>query len=131
MKALCSPAGMDNKKPPTPPGPPPSRRQRRAAITSPPPPTQLAQSNDFDPPMFRVGGKMDPGRFVSQHQQQFMILGFHDEERLDQDDLSDFVESQNSSEEQSHPLRLSLGNLMRNTLSPVREEQVGQGIFIF
>ena len=81
--------------------------------------------------MFRVGGKMDPGRFVSQHQQQFMILGFHDEERLDRDDLSDFVESQNSSEEQSHPLRLSLGNLMRNTLSPVREEQVGQGIFIF
>ena len=32
-------------------------------------------------PMFRIGGKTDPGRFVSQHQQNFTILGFHDEER--------------------------------------------------
>ena len=36
-------------------------------------------------PLFRIGGKMDPGRFVAQHQQQFLILGFHDEERSDQD----------------------------------------------
>ncbi len=68
--------------------------------------------------MFRIGGKTDPGRFVTQHQQQFLILGFHDEERSDQA-VSDDAFGR-------HNFRMGFGSLPscssgRNTLSPVRE----------
>lgn len=100
---------------------------------------------DLVKPRFRIGGQTDPGRFVSQHQQDFYIVGFHDEERArgskgnsgqqhssasvhrtkSTGDVEDLVD-------RSHPMRLSFGSMngaMRNTLSPVREqsEQVGTG----
>lgn len=116
---------MEARRPPAPPSQGNKRRQRRPAITSPPTTAQ------FDPPLFRIGGKTDPGRFVSQYQQQFFILGFHDEERLDIDDNDPEDEEEEEEEAfgrpsgpQPHPLRISLGNLMRTTLSPVKEEQV-------
>lgn len=79
---------------------------------------------------------MDPGRFVAQHQSQFFIVGFHDEERSDEGGVNagDVEEvgvannsgsNSSSSGSRSHPMRLSFGSLngaMRNTLSPVREQ---------
>ena len=86
-------------------------------------------------PSFRIGGKMDPGRFVSQHQQHFLILGFHDDERSDKMIAEEDVDRNDGDGETSdgnmggallscHPLRLNFG---RNTLSPVREHQDGGG----
>ena len=73
---------------------------------------------------------MDPGRFVSHHQQHFLILGFHDDERSDsrpghnwqQDHLvtPGNTEEKEVDNNKSHHLRLNFG---RNTLSPVREHQ--------
>ncbi|XP_059099405.1 uncharacterized protein LOC131893405 [Tigriopus californicus] len=94
-------------------------------------------------PRFRIGGQTDPGRFVSQHHQDFYIVGFHDDERArgskepsgqhpsavhrtkSTGDVEDLVD-------RSHPMRLSFGSMngvMRTTLSPVREqsEQAGAG----
>ena len=107
-------------------------------------------SDAKQPPSFRIGGKMDPGRFVSQHQQHFLILGFHDDERNDkiiteeEDNLAtpghhlatpghtwqqlvtsngkETGDNINIGAPLSHPLRLNFG---RNTLSPVREHQDG------
>jgi hypothetical protein len=123
------------------------RRHRRSALTG-PSLSMLASTSsgggggDASPaemasPTFRIGGKMDPGRFVSQHQQQFFILGFHDEERLEHDpggmllpsseiDSPDPSPAASSGCPMSHPMRLSFGSInsaMRNTLSPVREHQ--------
>ena len=80
---------------------------------------------------------MDPGRFVAQHQSQFFIIGFHDEERSDQD-IEEVPEEEHGESgaggavgtsgggvSRSHPMRLSFGSMngaMRNTLSPVREQ---------
>ena len=84
-------------------------------------------------PSFRIGGKMDPGRFVSQHQQHFLILGFHDDERSDrvivEEDGGDPTGGGDRDNVSApllscHPLRLNFG---RNTLSPVREHQDGGG----
>ena len=87
---------------------------------------------------------MDPGRFVTQHQSQFFIIGFHDEERseaaVDEEDQDEEEEEEEEEEvhppggaegsggasaSRSHPMRLSFGSMngaMRNTLSPVREQ---------
>jgi hypothetical protein len=59
---------------------------------------------------FFVGAKVSLGRFVNQCQGQFVILGFHDEERFDHVVMDEFVHH-------------SQASFSRNTLSPVREEQ--------
>ncbi len=117
------------------------RRQRRsaparaAAAVTLPGSTGTASPSSLPPqptPVFRIGGKLDPGRFVSQHQQQFYILGFHDEERSERmiggSHGADGVVAPPPPAENhlSHPMRLSFGSAhspMRNTLSPVREHQ--------
>ena len=70
---------------------------------------------------------MDPGRFVAQHQQQFLILGFHDEERSDQDfevrsdeeaAVAAAAAAAAAAHQQPHPLlRLSFSGSMRNSPS--------------
>ena len=71
---------------------------------------------------------MDPGRFVAQHQRQFLILGFHDEERSDQDfevrSDEEAAVAMAAMAPHHHPgggPRLSFSSALRNTLSPVRE----------
>ncbi len=66
------------------------RRQRRAGASTRPGAAVTA---------FRIGGPTDPGRFVVRQQQQFLVLGFHSEERSD----------------------ASSRYATRNALSPVRE----------
>ena len=103
-------------------------RQSSAPALGPPPSSSAGLPHAASKPSFRIGGKTDPGRFVSQHQQHFLILGFHDDERSDHriaedeagaDDVASVASELLSS---PHPLRLNFG---RNTLSPVREHQDG------
>ena len=107
-------------------------RQSSAPALGPAPPSSagLPPAAAASKPSFRIGGKTDPGRFVSQHQQHFLILGFHDDERSDHriaedeaagDDVPSVASELLSS---AHPLRLNFG---RNTLSPVREHHDGLG----
>ena len=106
-------------------------RQSSAPALGPAPPSSAGLPHAAAAkPSFRIGGKTDPGRFVSQHQQHFLILGFHDDERSDHriaedeaagDDVSSVASDLLSS---PHPLRLNFG---RNTLSPVREHHDGLG----
>ena len=105
-------------------------RQSSAPALGPPPSSAVLPHAAASKPSFRIGGKTDPGRFVSQHQQHFLILGFHDDERSDHriaedeaagDDVSSAAPELLSS---AHPLRLNFG---RNTLSPVREHHDGLG----
>ena len=143
---------MDKKSgslPPTSPRPS-HRRHRRTASVLPPPVIQdggkSLDSSSVVVPMFRIGGKTDPGRFVNQHQQQFLILGFHDEERSDQD--FEFGSGRQQQQQQQHfllqqhqqpHLRLSflggspssLSSSCRNTLSPVREDHGETGLVRF
>ncbi len=92
-----------HNKPPASPRTGSVRRHRRTASVLAPPAHPAVAAALSSPPSFRVGGKTDPGRFVSQHQHNFLILGFHDEERSD-----DFS------------FGLVFNN--RNMLSPVREQ---------
>ena len=103
-------------------------RQSSAPALGPPTPSSALPHAAASKPSFRIGGKTDPGRFVSQHQQHFLILGFHDDERSDHriaedeagaDDVASVASELLSS---AHPLRLNFG---RNTLSPVREHHDG------
>ena len=105
-------------------------RHRQSSAPALGPPAAAALPHAAAKPSFRIGGKTDPGRFVSQHQQHFLILGFHDDERSDHriaedeaagDDVASAAPELLSS---AHPLRLNFG---RNTLSPVREHHDGLG----
>ena len=102
-------------------------RQSSAPALGPPPSSALPHAAAAKP-SFRIGGKTDPGRFVSQHQQHFLILGFHDDERSDhmiaedEADGGDVASVASELLSSPHPLRLNFG---RNTLSPVREHHDG------
>ena len=112
-------------RPPTSPRPSSksSRRRRNALPLLVNPAT--AMLSDFGQPVFRIGGKTDPGRFVNQHQHSFLILGFHDEERSDsledrRDHLLEYETNKCCGNND-----FGSGCSSRKTLSPVREHHDG------